>query len=86
MHELSNKKQTYVTTNKIETLNKIFSFMDNSSFKFSEIIENEGFQSVAKAIRKAQSPFNTLRRINGNSIFSMALLKSCKLNLIRKEI
>lgn len=50
MHELSNKKQTYVTTNKIETLNKIFTLMDIS---FKEIIENEGFQSVAAAIRKS---------------------------------
>jgi hypothetical protein len=49
MHEL-NKKQTYVTTNKIETLNKIFTLMDIS---FKEIIENEGFQSVAAAIRKS---------------------------------
>jgi hypothetical protein len=50
MHELSNKKQTYVTTNKIETLNKIFTLMDIS---FKKIIENEGFQSVAAAIRKS---------------------------------
>lgn len=50
MHELSNKKQTYVVTNKIQTLDKIFSFM-NISFK--EITENEGFQSIAKAIRKS---------------------------------
>lgn len=50
MHELSNKKQTYVATNKIETLNKIFTLMDIS---FKEIIENEGFQSVAAAIRKS---------------------------------
>lgn len=49
MHEL-NKKQTYITTNKIETLNKIFTLMDIS---FKEIIENEGFQSVATAIRKS---------------------------------
>lgn len=48
MHELSNKKQTYVTTNKIETLNKIFRLMN-----FKSIIENEGFQSVAAAIRKS---------------------------------
>ena len=50
MHELSNKKQTYLTMNKIETLNKIFTLMDIS---FKEIIENEGFQSVAAAIRKS---------------------------------
>ena len=50
MHELSNKKQTYVTTNKIETLNKVFTLMDIS---FKKIIENEGFQSVAAAIRKS---------------------------------
>ena len=50
MHELSNKKQTYVTTNKIEILNKIFILMDNS---FKDIIENEGFLSIAAAIRKS---------------------------------
>ena len=50
MHELSNKKQTYVVTNKIETLNKIFPLMDTS---LKEIVENEGFQSVAAAIRKS---------------------------------
>lgn len=50
MHELSNKKQTYVTPNKIQTLNKIFMLMDLS---FKKIIENEGFQSVATAIRKS---------------------------------
>lgn len=50
MHELSNKKQTYAAANKIETLNKFFTLMDIS---FKEIIENEGFQSVAKAIRKS---------------------------------
>ncbi len=50
MHEFSNKKQTYITTNKIETLNKIFTLMDIS---FKEIIENEGFQSVSTAIRKS---------------------------------
>ena len=50
MHELSNKKQTYVTTNKIEILNKIFTLMDIS---FKEIIENDGFLSVAAAIRKS---------------------------------
>ncbi len=49
MHELS-KKQTYIRTNKIEILNKIFTLMD---FSFKEIIENEGFQSVAAAIRKS---------------------------------
>jgi hypothetical protein len=50
MHELSNKKQTYITTNKIEILNKLFKLMDIS---FKEIIENEGFTSVASAIRKS---------------------------------
>lgn len=50
MHELSNKKQTYVTTNKIEILNKIFTLMDIS---FKEIVENDGFLSVAAAIRKS---------------------------------
>ncbi|MFT4756706.1 MAG: hypothetical protein ACI91R_001354 [Vicingaceae bacterium] len=49
MHELG-KKQTYVRTNKIPTLNKLFTLMDIS---FKEIIENEGFQSVASAIRKS---------------------------------
>jgi len=50
MHELSNKKQTYVTTNKIEILNKIFPLM-NTSFK--DIVENQGFQRIAAAIRKS---------------------------------
>lgn len=50
MHELSNNKQTYVTTNKIETLTKIFNLMN---VKFKEIIDNEGFQAVAAAIRKS---------------------------------
>ena len=50
MQELSNKKQTYVTTNKIQTLNKIFTLMDVS---LKEIIENEGFLSIATAIRKS---------------------------------
>lgn len=53
MHELSNKKQRYVTTNKIETLNKIFSYLNNETMKFKEIIEDEGFKSVATAIRKS---------------------------------
>ena len=49
MHEL-NKKQSYVTTNKIETLNKIFTLMDIS---YQKIVENEGFQCIATAIRKS---------------------------------
>lgn len=52
MHEL-NKKQTYVSTNKLETLDKIFKHINTSEMNFKEIIENEGFQSVAAAIRKS---------------------------------
>ncbi len=54
MQEL-NKKQTYVSPNKIETLNKIFNLIEknDSTMKFKEIIENEGFVSVASAIRKS---------------------------------
>lgn len=52
MHEL-NKKQTYVSTNKIEILDKIFNYLNTSEMNFKEIIENEGFKSVAAAIRKS---------------------------------
>lgn len=52
MHEL-NKKQSYVSTNKIETLNKIFQYLNTVDMDFKAIIDNEGFQSVAAAIRKS---------------------------------
>lgn len=51
MHEITNSKQSFLTTNKIEILNKTFQLMSNVTLK--EIIENEGFQSVAAAIRKS---------------------------------
>ena len=53
MSELSNKKQSYISTNKVETLDKIFNHINSSEMKFKEIIENEGFQKVAAAIRKS---------------------------------
>jgi hypothetical protein len=49
MHQLT-KGNKYVRTFKIEHLNK---FYNNMEPKLSEIINNQGFKSVAKAIRKS---------------------------------
>jgi len=51
MGRLSQKK--YIRTFRVSTLNKFFKNMSTKDFKISEIIENEGFQKVAYAIRKS---------------------------------
>ncbi len=51
MSRLSQKK--YIRTFRVSTLNKFFINMNTKDFKISEIIENEGFQKVAYAIRKS---------------------------------
>ena len=49
--ELSNKK--YARPFSIKTLNKFYNSMDTQELKLKEIIENNGFKSVAEAIRKS---------------------------------
>lgn len=51
MMRLTQKK--YARTFKVSTLNKFFNNMNTKDFKISEIIENQGFQKVAYAIRKS---------------------------------
>ena len=51
MSRLSQKK--YIRIFRVSTLNKFFMNMKTNDFKISEIIENEGFQKVAYAIRKS---------------------------------
>lgn len=51
MSRLSQKK--YIRTFRVSTLNKIFNNMKIKDLKITEIIENEGFQKVAYAIRKS---------------------------------
>lgn len=51
MSRLSQKK--YIRTFRVSTLNKFFMNMKTTDFKISEIIENDGFQKVAYAIRKS---------------------------------
>ena len=51
MQALSNNK--YVAPFKTNCLNQIFFAMDNQNLNLKEIIENPGFQAVAKAIRKS---------------------------------
>lgn len=47
--KLSNKQ--YAIAFSIESLNKLYSNMDKPNLKLMEIIENRGFQAIAKAIR-----------------------------------
>lgn len=51
MNRLSKKK--YIRTFRVSTLNKFFINMKTKDFNISEIIENDGFQKVAYAIRKS---------------------------------
>lgn len=53
MSELSNKKQSFLSPNRTNILDKIFNHLNNSTMKFKEIISNEGFRAVAAAIRKS---------------------------------
>lgn len=50
-NRLSNKKFAKAFT--IESLNKLYSCMDTQSLTLMEIINNKGFQAIAKAIRKS---------------------------------
>lgn len=52
MQSLSNEKY-YVKPFNTETLNKFYINMDTKGLNLKEIIENEGFKAVAKAIRKS---------------------------------
>lgn len=52
MESITNEKY-YVKPFQIETLNKFYNNMDTQEHNLREIIENEGFQAVAKAIRKS---------------------------------
>ncbi len=53
MQQLS-KEKYFTKPFQIETLNKFFTIMDNNdNLKLSDIITNEGFLAVAKAIRKS---------------------------------
>ncbi len=49
--KLSNKQ--YAKSFTIESLNKFYNCMDTQNLKLMEIIENKGFQAIAKAIRKS---------------------------------
>lgn len=52
MQSLDNEKY-YIKPFQTETLNKFYNNMDKQNLNLKEIIENEGFQAVAKAIRKS---------------------------------
>jgi hypothetical protein len=52
MQQLS-RENRFVRTFKKEHLNKFYKNMDTQELNLSEIIQNEGFQAVAKAIRKS---------------------------------
>lgn len=47
------KEKYFVKPFNVETLNKFYINMDTQDLNLSEIINNEGFQAVAKAIRKS---------------------------------
>lgn len=47
------KEKYYVKPFNVETLNKFYTNMDTKELNLKEIIENEGFKAVAKAIRKS---------------------------------
>lgn len=50
-NQLSNNK--FIKAFTVESLNKLYNSMDNNDLKLSEIISNNGFQAIAKAIRKS---------------------------------
>lgn len=52
MQSLDNDKY-YIKPFETETLNKFYNNMDKQNLNLKEIIENEGFQAIAKAIRKS---------------------------------
>jgi hypothetical protein len=52
MQQLS-KEKYFTKPFQIETLNNFFVFMENDNLKLSDIITNNGFLAVAKAIRKS---------------------------------
>lgn len=47
------KGNKFVRTFKTEHLSKFYNYMETKELKLSEIIQNEGFKAVAKAIRKS---------------------------------
>lgn len=47
------KNNTYIRTFKIEYLTKFYKNMNTKELNITEIINNEGFQAIAKAIRKS---------------------------------
>jgi hypothetical protein len=51
LNRLSNNKFAKAFT--IESLNKLYSCMDTQNLRLMEIINNKGFQAIAKAIRKS---------------------------------
>ena len=46
-------KKKYIKLFSIESLNKLYYSMDTHNLKLMEIIQNEGFQAIAKAIRNS---------------------------------
>ena len=51
MNQFSKQKRPGIFT--FKTLNKFYTSMDNQDFNLKDIIENEGFQAIAEAIRKS---------------------------------
>ena len=60
MNQFSKQKRPGIFT--FKTLNKFYTSMDNQDFNLKDIIENEGFQAIAEAIRKSTVSLQYLQK------------------------